>query len=315
MPKGKEPRSEIPNVDDMFSTQEMRDEVHLTKIQMLPLSEIDPFPKHPFKVQDNEDMLQLVESIKERGVIVPVAVRKKEDGRYELISGHRRKRASELAGLETIPAEIKELSRDDAIIMMVESNLQRTTILPSEKAYAYKMKLEAMKRKAGRPSKNSVPVAQDLKGKASRQILGEQVGESQDQIRRYIRLTELIPEFLEWVDEGKVGLRPAVELSYIAKEQQEEIFDTCQMYQCTPSHDQTIRTRKMFEKEELTTDQMEAVLGEQKPNQKERLVLRDERVKKLIPKTVPLAKREEYIIKALEYYGKHRTRKEQEQER
>ena len=312
MPKKKEPRFEIPNVDEMFSTQEMRDEVHMTKIQMLPLSEIDPFPNHPFKVQDNEDMLQLVESVKERGVIVPVAVRKKEDGRYELISGHRRKRASELAGLETIPAEIKDLSRDEAIIMMVESNLQRTTILPSEKAFAYKMKLEAMNRQGQRTDLTSTPVVSKLR---TNEELGKTVGESREQIRRYIRLTELIPEFLEWVDEGKVGLRPAVELSYIPKEQQEEIYDTCQMYQCTPSHDQTIRMRKMFEKEKLTTEAMEAVMSEQKPNQKERLVLRDERVKKLIPKSVPLAKREDYIIKALEYYGKYRARKEQEQER
>ena len=312
MPKKKEPRFEIPNVDEMFSTQEMRDEIHMTKIQMLPISDIDPFPNHPFKVQDNEDMLQLVESVKERGVIVPVAVRKKEDGRYELISGHRRKRASELVGLETIPAEIKDLSRDEAIIMMVESNLQRTTILPSEKAFAYKMKLEAMKRQGQRTDLTSRPVGEKL---YSAKELGKEVHDSARQIHRYIRLTELIPEFLEWVDEGKVGLRPAVELSYIAKEQQEEIYDTCQMYQCTPSHDQTIRMRKMFEKEKLTTEAMEAVMSEQKPNQKERLVLRDERVRKLIPKSVPLAKREDYIIKALEYYGKYRARKEQEQER
>lgn len=315
MPKKKEPRFEMPSVDDMFSTQEMRDEVHIAKIQMLPLSEIDDFPNHPFKVLDNEDMVQLVESVRERGVIVPITVRKKDDGRYELISGHRRKRACKLAGLETIPAEVKELSRDDAIIMMVESNLQRTTILPSEKAFAYKMKLEAMKRQGQRTDLTSEPVARKLRRKESAEIMGQQVGESKNTIRRYIRLTELIPEFLEWVDEGKVGLRPAVELSYIAKEQQEEIYDTCQMYQCTPSHDQTIRMRKMFENGKLTTEVMEVVMGEQKPNQKERLVLRDERVNKLIPKSIPIAKREDYIIKALEYYGKYRARKEQEQER
>ena len=204
----------LPKFDDIFSTQEMRDDEKLAKIRDIPLELIDDFPDHPYKVRDDEDMMQLAESIKERSVITPATVRQKEDGRYELISGHRRKRASELAGFETLRCEVVELDRDDATILMVESNLQRSVILPSEKAFAYKMRLDAMKRKAGRPSKdNSVPVAQNYEGKTSRELLAEQVGESQDQVRRFIRLTNLVPELLEFVDEGKMKMRPAVELS------------------------------------------------------------------------------------------------------
>ena len=200
-------------LDELFSTQEERDDAKLSKIRDIPLELIDDFPDHPFKVRDDEDMIQLVESVKERGVITPATVRQKEDGRYELISGHRRKRACELAGFEALRCEVVDLDRDAATVLMVESNYQRSQILPSEKAFAYKMRLEAMKRQAGRPSKeNSVPVAQNYEGKTSRELLGEQVGESQDQVRRYIRLTNLVPELLDLVDEGKIKMRPAVEL-------------------------------------------------------------------------------------------------------
>ena len=212
----------LPKFDDIFSTQEMRDDEKLAKIRDIPLELIDDFPDHPYKVRDDEDMMQLAESIKERGVITPATVRQKEDGRYELISGHRRKRASELAGFETLRCEDVELDRDDATILMVESNLQRSVILPSEKAYAYKMRLDAMKRKAGRPSKeNLVPVGQNF----SREQLAEQTGDSQTQIQRFIRLTNLVPELLELVDEGKMKMRPAVEISYLDEDCQRDRVD------------------------------------------------------------------------------------------
>jgi len=294
----------LPKFDDIFSTQEMRDDEKLAKIRDIPLELIDDFPDHPYKVRDDEDMMQLAESIKERGVITPATVRQKEDGRYELISGHRRKRASELAGFETLRCEVVELDRDDATILMVESNLQRSVILPSEKAYAYKMRLDAMKRKAGRPSKENVsPVATNFPQGRSDVELAEQVGESKDQIRRYIRLTKLVPELLEFVDEGKMKMRPAVELSYLDEDCQRDLVDEIDLNDCTPSHDQTIRMRKMFEEGKLTTEAIQAIMSEQKPNQREKIVLRDERVRKLIPKNVPLSQTEDFICKALEHYN------------
>ena len=294
----------LPKFDDIFSTQEMRDDEKLAKIRDIPLELIDDFPDHPYKVRDDEDMMQLAESIKERGVITPATVRQKEDGRYELISGHRRKRASELAGFETLRCEVVELDRDDATILMVESNLQRSVILPSEKAFAYKMRLDAMKRKAGRPSKdNSVPVAQNYEGKTSRELLAEQVGESQDQVRRFIRLTNLVPELLEFVDEGKMKMRPAVELSYLDEDCQRDLVDEIDLNDCTPSHDQTIRMRKMFEEGKLTPEAIQAIMSEQKPNQREKIVLRGDRVRQLIPKNVPLSQTEDFVCKALEHYN------------
>ena len=294
----------LPKFDDIFSTQEMRDDEKLAKIRDIPLELIDDFPDHPYKVRDDEDMMQLAESIKERGVITPATVRQKEDGRYELISGHRRKRASELAGFETLRCEVVELDRDDATILMVESNLQRSVILPSEKAFAYKMRLDAMKRKAGRPSKdNSVPVAQNYEGKTSRELLAEQVGESQDQVRRFIRLTNLVPELLELVDEGKMKMRPAVELSYLDEDCQRDLVDEIDLNDCTPSHDQTIRMRKMFEEGKLTPEAIQAIMSEQKPNQREKIVLRGDRVRQLIPKSVPLNQTEDFVCKALEHYN------------
>ena len=295
----------LPTLDDLFSTQELRDDAKLSKIRDIPLELIDDFPDHPFKVRDDEDMIQLVESVKERGVITPATVRQKEDGRYELISGHRRKRACELAGFENLRCEVVDLDRDAATVLMVESNYQRSQILPSEKAFAYKMRLEAMKRQAGRPSKdNSVPVAQNYEGKTSRELLGEQVGESQDQVRRYIRLTNLVPELLELVDEGKIKMRPAVELSYLDEDSQRAVVDEIDLNQCTPSHDQTIRMRKFFTDGKLTPEVVSAIMGEEKPNQREKIVLRGDKVRSLIPKNIPVSQTEDYVVKALEHYSR-----------
>lgn len=292
-------------LDELFSTQEERDDAKLSKIRDIPLELIDDFPDHPFKVRDDEDMIQLVESVKERGVITPATVRQKEDGRYELISGHRRKRACELAGFEALRCEVVDLDRDAATVLMVESNYQRSQILPSEKAFAYKMRLEAMKRQAGRPSKeNSVPVAQNYEGKTSRELLGEQVGESQDQVRRYIRLTNLVPELLNLVDEGKIKMRPAVELSYLDEDSQRAVVDEIDLNQCTPSHDQTIRMRKFFTDGKLTPEVVSAIMGEEKPNQREKIVLRGDKVRSLIPKNITVSQTEDYVVKALEHYSR-----------
>ena len=291
--------------DELFMNDTERMETKLPHIYDIPLELIDDFPDHPFKVRDDEDMMQLVESVKERGIITPVTLRPKEDGRYEIVSGHRRKKACELAGFETVKAEVREMTRDEAIILMVESNFQRSQILPSEKAFAYKMRLEAMKRQAGRPSKeNSVPVAQNYEGKTSRELLGEQVGESQDQIRRYIRLTHLVPELRDYVDEGKIKMRPAVELSYLDEDSQRAVVDEIDLNQCTPSHDQTIRMRKFFTDGKLTPEVVSAIMGEEKPNQREKIVLRGDKVRSLIPKNIPVSQTEDYVVKALEHYSR-----------
>ena len=247
-------------------------------------------------------MLQLIESIRDRGVITPATVRQKEDGRYELISGHRRKRACELAGFQTLRCEVVDLSRDEATILMVESNFQRSQILPSEKAFAYKMRLDAMKRQAGRPRKNNlVPVGQNY----SREELASQSGESQTQIQRYIRLTYLVPELLEFVDQGRIKMRPAVELSYLDEDCQRDVVDEIDMNDATPSHDQTIRMRKFFEERKLTTEVIQAIMSEEKPNQKEKITLSMDRVEKFIPKSIKISQREDFICKALEHYNKY----------
>ena len=291
----------LPTLDDLFSTQELRDDAKLSKIRDIPLELIDDFPDHPFKVRDDEDMIQLVESVKERGVITPATVRQKEDGRYELISGHRRKRACELAGVEALRCEVVDLDRDAATVLMVESNYQRSQILPSEKAFAYKMRLEAMKRQAGRPSKdNLVPVGLNF----SRVELSEQSGESQTQIQRYIRLTNLVPELLDLVDEGKIKMRPAVELSYLDEDSQRAVVDEIDLNQCTPSHDQTIRMREFFTDGKLTPEVVSAIMGEEKPNQREKIVLRGDKVRSLIPKNIPVSQTEDYVVKALEHYSR-----------
>ena len=301
----------LPSIDEIFSSQQEREESSLKKIYDIPLNEIDPYPEHPFKVKDDEDMMNLAESVKANGVLTPATVRRKEDGRYELLSGHRRLRACQIAGLETLRSEVVEMDRDEATIFMVESNFQRTTILPSEKAFAYKMRLDAMKRQAGRP-RNESPVATNL-GRADVE-LGDMVGESKDQVRRYIRLTELIPELLDMVDEGKIALRPAVELSYIPRLQQGQIWQRMEMEDCTPSHAQTIRMRKMANEDRLTDEAIEAIMTEEKPNQKEKIVLRGERFKDLFPKDLPLSKREDYVAAAMEHYARHIER-QREQDR
>ena len=296
----------LTKLDDLFTTQAQRDEEQLSKIRDIPLELIDDFLDHPFKVRDDEDMMPLVESVKERGVITPATVRQKEDGRYELVSGHRRKRACELAGFETLRSEIVDLNRDEATILMVESNFQRSEILPSEKAFAYKMRLEAMKRQGQRTDLTSTPLVEKLAGKDALSVsrIGEEVGESREQIRRYIRLTNLVPELLEFVDEGRIKMRPAVELSYLDEDCQRDVVDEIDLNDATPSHDQTIRMRKLFNEGNLTTEAIHAVMSEEKPNQKEKIVLRGDRVRQLIPKNIPVSQTEDFVCKALEHYNK-----------
>ena len=292
----------LTKLDDLFTTQAQRDEEQLSKIRDIPLELIDDFPDHPFKVRDDEDMMQLVESVKERGVITPATVRQKEDGRYELVSGHRRKRACELAGFETLRSEIVDLNRDEATILMVESNFQRSEILPSEKAFAYKMRLEAMKRQAGRPRKENVsPVGTNLR---TDEQIAQETGDSRNQIHRYVRLTNLVPELLEFVDEGRIKMRPAVELSYLDEDCQRDVVDEIDLNDATPSQDQTIRMRKLFNEGNLTTEAIHAVMSEEKPNQKEKIVLRGDRVRQLIPKNIPVSQTEDFVCKALEHYNK-----------
>ena len=289
--------------DELFMTDAERKENRLPKIYDIPLSEIDDFPDHPFKVRLDEDMQQLVQSVRARGVIVPVTLRLKEDGRYEIVSGHRRKKACELAGFDTIRAEIRDLTRDEAIIFMVESNLQRSVILPSEKAFSYKMRLEAMKRQGQRTDLTSTPVAGKSRNSESVDIIGARSGESGDQVRRYIRLTELITPLLDIVDEGRIGMRPAVELSYLSKEEQSNLADTISCLEATPSHDQAIRMRRMSEQGKLTAEAIEAIMGEIKPNQHERISIRTDRIRQYIPKNVPFNQTESFVIKALEHYS------------
>ena len=297
----------LPSLDELFSSQEERDDAKLKRIYEIPLDEIDPFPDHPFKVRDDEDMMNLVESIRTNGVLTPATVRKKENGRFELLSGHRRKRACEIAGLNTLRCEVVDMSRDEATIFMVESNYQRATILPSEKAFAYKMRLDAMKRLPGRPSRNNMTPLVSEKKRTSEE-LGSEVGESREQIRRYIRLTELLPEILNMVDEGQIAMRPAVELSYIPRHQQEQLLEIIGIEQCTPSHAQAIRMRRMSEEGKLTADTIEVIMSEQKPNQKERIILKGERFNRLFPPDLPTSKREDYVAAAMEYYARHRQK-------
>ena len=287
---------------ELFMNDEGRAESRLPRIYDIPLSEIDDFPNHPFKVKMDEDMNQLVQSVKERGIITPVTLRQKEDGRYEIVSGHRRRKACELAGLERVPAEIKELSRDEAIILMVESNLQRSIILPSEKAFSYKMRLEAMKRQGQRTDLTSTPVVSKSR---SNEELGEQIGESREQVRRYIRLTELIPELLDMVDENKIAFRPAVELSYLTETEQHNLLNSISYNDATPSLPQAIRLKEFSKAGKLSAEVIEAILGEEKPNQKEKIVLRGDRVRQLIPKNIPISQTEDFVCKALEHYNKY----------
>jgi len=307
--RNRETKIELTAYDDLFQTDESRAEAALSKIRDIPLSEIDEFPDHPFKVLMDEDMEQLVESIKRNGVMTPATVRLKENGRYELISGHRRKKACELAGLETLKCEVKDLTRDEAIIIMVESNLQRSVILPSEKAFAYKMRLEAMNRQAGRPSKeNLTPMVSDFEKVRTNEKLGNEVGESREQIRRFIRLTELVPEILQMVDEKQIAFRPAVEISYLAEEQQYTLLEAMSYNDATPSLAQAIKMKKFNQDGKLTDEVIQSIMEEEKPNQKEKPAFRDERITKLIPKTVPKGQETDFVVKALEFYNRHLQR-------
>lgn len=305
MARSKRAEIELTAYDDLFQTDESRAEASLSKVREIPISEIDEFPDHPFKVLIDGDMEQLVDSIKHRGVMTPATVRLKEDGRYELISGHRRKKACELAGIETLKCEVKELTRDEAVIVMVESNLQRTTILPSEKAFAYKMRLEAMKRQGERSDLTSSPMGTKLRSDAE---LAEKVGESRNQIQRFIRLTELVPEILQMVDERQIAFRPAVELSYLSEEQQYTLLEAMEYHDATPSLAQAIKMKKFMQEGKLTEEVIQSIMQEEKPNQKEKPAFRDERITKLIPKSVPKGQESEFVVKALEFYTRHLQR-------
>ena len=302
---------DLPKLDEYFTTQEQRDDAKLKKINEIPLEEIDEFPDHPFKVLDDEDMMNLAESVREQGIITPATLRKKEDGRYEILSGHRRKRACELAGLDTLRSEVVEMDRDAAVIFMVDSNLQRTTILPSEKAFSYKMRLEAMKRQGRRTDLTSRPVGEKL----SVERLGEEVSESGRQVHRYIRLTELIPELLEKVDKGEIALRPAVDISYLPEDIQQSLLDTIDMEQCTPSYAQTRRMRNLLAEGKLTDEAIYAIMQEEKPNQKEKFTISASKIEKVLPQSIKASQREDFILKAIDYYAKHLQRKKEERER
>ena len=359
MPKEKNREIELPSLDELFSTQEERDDAKLRRIEEIPLDKIDPFPDHPYKVRDDEDMMNLVESVKANGVITPATLRKKWDGRYEIISGHRRKRACELAGFKTLRAEVVEMNRNEAIVFMVESNFQRSKILPSEKGFAYKMRLEAIQRErkriqdnareAGSPLTNEqiramAPLGKDYitfdsgaaPGKTrdilmphnangnvvgpvdprhSRDILAAECGDSGKQIQRFIRLTELIEPLRDKVDEGMIALRPAVEISYLSHIEQHMLNELIELEQASPTHAQTIRIRKLSAEGKLTEDAMESIMLEKKPNQKEKIVLRGERVSSLFPKNLPVTKREDYVVAAMEHYGRYLAKKERDQER
>ena len=309
MARNNAPKIELTAYDDLFQTDESRAEAKLSKIRDIPLSQIDEFPDHPFKVLMDEDMQQLVESIKRNGIMTPATVRLKEGGRYELVSGHRRKKACELAGLETLKCEVKELTRDEAIIVMVESNLQRSTILPSEKAFAYKMRLEAMKRQAGRPAKeNYSPMGNNLEFATSSDELADKVGESKNQIFRFIRLTELVPEILQMVDERQIAFRPAVEISYLTEEQQYTLLEAMSYNDATPSLAQAIKMKKFMQDGKLTDEVIQSIMEEEKPNQREKPAFRDERITKLIPKSVPKGQEADFVVKALEFYNRHLQR-------
>ena len=303
---------DLPKLDEYFTTQEQRDDAKLKKIHEIPLEEIDEFPDHPFKVLDDEDMMNLAESVREQGIITPATLRKKEDGRYEILSGHRRKRACELAGLDTLRSEVVEMDRDAAVIFMVNSNLQRTTILPSEKAFSYKMRLEAMKRQGKRTDLTSDPLGPKLRTNVQ---LANEVSESATQIKRYIRLTELIPELLEKVDKGEIALRPAVDISYLPEDIQRSLFDTIDMEQCTPSYAQTRRMRTLLAEGKLTDEAIYAIMQEEKPNQKEKFTISASKIEKVLPQSVKASQREDFILKAIDYYAKHLQRKKEERER
>ena len=294
--------------DELFMNDAERKENKLPRIYDIPLSEIDDFPDHPFKVKLDEDMDQLVQSIKERGIITPVTLRPKEDGRYEIVSGHRRKKACELAGFDTVKAEVREMTRDEAIILMVESNLQRSVILPSEKAFSYKMRLEAMNRQGQRTDLTCDPVGHKLQGVKSVEIVADSSPDSKTQVQRYIRLTELIPELLDLVDEGRIAFRPAVELSYLQKEEQSALLEQIAYADATPSLAQAIKLKRFSQDRKLNNEVIESIMSEEKPNQREKINIKYAEARRFIPASVPYEKTGDYIMKALEYYHRYQER-------
>ena len=306
-------KMKLPSVDDLFSTEEERQEAKLPKLYEIPLMQIDDFPEHPYRVLDDEDMEALMESIKERGVITPALVRKKDDGRYEMISGHRRKRACERLGLLSMRCELKDISRDEAIILMVDSNSQRSEIAPCDKGRAYKMKMDALNRQGQRTDLTSRPVV-DKSEKRTGEIIGEASGESERTVQRYIRLTQLIPELQEFVDGGRIKMRPAVELSYLDEEAQRDVVDLIDETEAFPSHDQAIRMRKAFDEGKLDHNAVDKIMKEEKPNQKPKIVIPMERVAGVMPKGYTAKQQEDYIVKALEHYQKY-LRKQRENAR
>lgn len=302
----------LPKLDDLFTSQNERDNGMLPDIQDIPLSLLDDFPNHPFKVRDDEDMLKLTESISERGVLVPAIVRPKADGRFEVISGHRRKRASEYADKKTLRCIVSDMDDDAATIIMVDSNIQRSNILPSEKAFAYKMKLDALKHQGKRTDLTSRPLGEKL---LSIEALAKNSDDSARQIQRYIRLTYLVPELLEMVDEGRIKMRPAVEISYLDEDAQRDLVDAIDLEECTPSHAQTIKMRKFFEEGKLSAEVITSIMQEEKPNQREKLVIPNKVLEKYIPKSVPIEKRQDYVFRALEHYAKYLQKQKMREER
>lgn len=295
-------------LDDLFTSQSERENGLTPTIKDIPLEKLVPFPNHPFKVRDDEEMNKLVESVSENGVLVPAIVREKDNGDYEIISGHRRKFASEIAGKSTLRCIVSNLDDDAATVIMVDSNIQRENILPSEKAFAYKMKLDAMKHQGKRTDLTSNPQGRKLVNKETAQIVGKENGDSQTQVRRYVRLTYLVPELLEMVDEGRIKMRPAVEISYLDEDNQRDLVDAIDTEDCTPSHAQTIKMRKFFDEGKLSSDVITSIMQEEKPNQKEKIVIPNKTVEKYIPKSIPAEKRQDYVCKALEHYGKYLQR-------
>ena len=308
MKEGKKLDLGLTGLDKLFSTEQERVESQLPKIYDIPLSEIDDFPDHPYKVKEDEDMDQLVQSIKDNGILTPVTLRRKEDGRYEVVAGHRRKRACELAGIPTLRAEIKDLTRDEAVILMVESNYQRSKILPSEKAFAYKMRLGAMKRQGQRTDLTCGPVGHKLEGTKSRDIIADSTNESARQISRYIRLTNLIPDILEMVDEGRIAFRPAVELSYLSEAEQAYLLEEMTYNDATPSLAQAIKMHNFAKEGRLNSEVIESIMSEEKPNQKEKISFRADRLRQYIPDSVPREKTEEYVMRALQHYREYQIR-------
>ncbi len=301
-------------LDDLFSTDESRAEAQLEKVIMLNPADISDFPNHPFKVKQDEAMAEMADSVKQYGVLVPALVRPKADGGYEMVAGHRRKCAATLAGITEMPCIVRNLTDDEATIIMVDSNLQRETILPSEKAFAYKMKLEAIKRQGQRSDLTSTPLEPKLKGSRSNEELAASSPDSRSQIQRYIRLTELIPPMLDMVDNGKIAFRPAVELSYLSKEQQQSLYDTMECEDCTPSLAQAIKMKEFSRDGKLTEEVILSIMQEEKPNQREKPAFRDERITRLIPKSIPRGQETDFVIRALEFYNRHLQRR-RDQER